>query len=194
MKNQTNIEKLITSGKKVFTIDDLAVIWQISDRKKLVSLIKYYLRRQRLTHVYKGVYAYGNYHVLDVAQKLTPMSYLSLYTTAQMHGLIFQNYSTTFAMSLKSNKYDLGGEKFEYHKLKDTAFYNALGLVSEGGLTFANRERTICDLLYVYPGLAFDNLRGVDSKALAEVSRIYGNRRLEKEVAKLIMTEVRDGE
>ena len=41
MRNQTNIEKLITSGKKVFTTDDLAVIWEISDRKKLIGRIKH---------------------------------------------------------------------------------------------------------------------------------------------------------
>src|SRR6266496_5713016 len=98
MKNQTNIEKLITSGKRVFTTDDLAVIWQISDRKKLIARIKYYLRQQRLLHIHKGVYAYGDYTPLDVAQKLVPLSYLSLYTAAQMHGLTFQYYSTVFGM------------------------------------------------------------------------------------------------
>lgn len=51
MNNQTNIEKLITSGKKVFTTDDLAVIWQISDRDKLIQRIKYYLRNHRLIHI-----------------------------------------------------------------------------------------------------------------------------------------------
>lgn len=189
MNNQTNIEKLITSGKKVFTTDDLAVIWQVSDRKKLLNRIKYYLREKRLINVHKGVYAYGEYTPLDVAQKLVPLSYLSLYTSAQMHGLTFQYYSTVFCISLTSKKYDLDGQKFEYRKVKESIFYNSLGLVNEDRYTVANKERTICDLLYVYPGFAFDNLKGVDTELLQNIALIYGNKRLEREVAGII-TEI----
>jgi len=186
MHNQMNIEKLITSGKRVFTTDDLAVIWEISDRKKLIGRIKYYLRQQRLIHIHKGVYAYGDYTALDIAQKLVPMSYLSLYTTSQMHGLTFQHYSTIFCLSLISKKYSIDDQSYEYHKVKETIFFNNLGLVEENGHTLANKERTVCDLLYVFPHFYFDNLRGVDTNMLQKVSSIYGNKRLETEVAKLI--------
>jgi predicted transcriptional regulator of viral defense system len=186
MKNQTNIEKLIISGKRVFTTEDLAVIWQVPERKKLIERIKHYLKQQRLVHIYKGVYAYGEYTPLDIAQKLIPLSYLSLYTTAQMHGLTFQYYATVFCMSLRSKKYEIGGQKFEYRKIKEVAFYNSLGLVNEGRYTIANKERTICDLLYVYPGFAFDNLKGVDTELLREMSFIYENKRLEQDIAGII--------
>jgi predicted transcriptional regulator of viral defense system len=186
MSNQTNIEKLLTSGKKVFTTDDLAVIWEVSDRQKLLGRIKHYLREKRLVNVHKGIYAYEEYTPLDVAQKLVPLSYLSLYTTAQMHGLTFQYYSTIFCVSLRSKTFDLADQKFEYHKVKDSIFYSALGLITEERYTIANRERTICDLLYVYPDFGLDNLKGVDTDLLQKISRIYGNKRLEGEVAKLI--------
>jgi hypothetical protein len=186
MKNQTNIEKLITGGKKVYTTDDLAVIWQISDRKRLIARIKYYLRQQRLLHIHKGLYAYGQYTPLDVAQKLVPLSYLSLYTTSQMYGLTFQYYSTIFCVSLTSRKYDIDGQKYEYRKVKEAIFYNDLGLVKEDGRTIANKERTICDLLYVFPGFAFDNLRNVDTEMLRKIAFIYGNKRLQGEVTNLI--------
>lgn len=186
MKNQTNIEKLITSGKKVFTTDDLAVIWEITDRKKLIERIKYYLRRQRLIHIYKGLYAYGEYTPVDIAQKLVPLSYLSLYTTSQMHGLTFQYYSTIFCISLKSRKYDIDDQKYEYRKVKETIFYSDLGLVKENGRTIANKERTICDLLYVFPGFAFDNLKSINVEMLRKIAPIYGNKRLQKEVSDLI--------
>lgn len=186
MINQTNMEKLITSNKKVFTIDDLAVIWEISDRKRLTGRIKYYLKQKRLIHIYKGIYAYGEYSALDIAQKLVPMSYLSLYTSSQMHGLTFQYHSAIFCISLKSKKYNIGGQAFEYHKVKESIFFNSMGLIENNGHTLANQERTICDLLYVFPHFAFDNLRGIDTNKLREISSIYGNKRLEKEVASLI--------
>lgn len=187
INNQTNIEKLVTSGKKVFTTDDLAVVWQLADRKRLLARVKYYLRQKRLTHVYKGVYAYGQYTPPEVAQKLVPLSYISLYSAAQMHGLIFQHYSTIFCMSLRSKRYRIDSQDFEYHKIKPVVFYNSLGLVKGGLYTVAGKERTVCDLLYVYPNFAFDNLRGIDNQLLRQISLIYENKRLQKAVAKLII-------
>ncbi len=186
MKNQTNIEKLVTSQKSVFTTDDLAIIWNIADRQKLIGRIKYYLRKQRLIHVYKGVYAYGDYTPLEVAQKLVPASYLSLYTTSQLHGLSFQHYSSVYCMSLSSKTYSIDGQKFVYHKLKPAAFYSNLGLIDTGRYIMASRERTICDMLYVWPQAAFDNLASVDSKLLLQISAIYDNKRLQKDIDRLI--------
>lgn len=183
----TNIEKLVASGKSIFTIEDLAVMWQIPERRKLIERIKYYLREKRLLHITKGVYAYGtDYTPLDVAQKLVPLSYVSLYTTSQMHGLTFQYYETTYSIALKSKKYQIGEHKYIYHKIKEPIFYSQLGLINSGRYTYADKERTICDCLYVFPELFFDNLSGVDTEKLIILSKLYGNKRLEKDVKALV--------
>lgn len=184
-----SIEKLLLSGKRVFTIEDLAVIWQISERRKLIERVKYYLRVKRLSHLHKGVYAYGtDYTPLDVAQKIVPLSYISLYTTSQMHGLTFQFYSTIYCISLKSKKYTLNGQRYIYSKVKESVFYNQKGLVNNGRYYIADIERTICDCLYVFPGFAFDNLTGVNKEKLFELSKIYDNKRLVNEIGSLIKT------
>lgn len=190
MNNQTSIEKLITSGKSVFTTSDLAVIWQISDRKKLTSRIKYYLKFNRLEHIHKGVYAYGEYTQLDIAQKLVPLSYISLYTTAQMHGLTFQHYSTIYCVSMASKKYNIGTQKYEYHKVKESIFYSDIGLINNGRYTYANKERTICDLLYVYPRIAIDNIQDIDSNLLRRISQTYNNKRLQRDI-NLIVKQIK---
>lgn len=183
----TNIEKLVSSGKKVFTIEDLAVMWQISERRRLIERIKYYLREKRLIHISKGVYAYGtDYTPMDVAQKLVPMSYTSLYTTSQMHGLTFQYYETIYSIALTSKTYTIDNKNYIYHKVKETIFYSQVGLVNNGRYTIADKERTICDCLYVFPGFHFDNLLGLDTRKLSELSKLYGNKRLERDVKKLI--------
>ena len=186
MNNQSNIEKLISSNKHVVTVDDLALIWGINDRKKLVALIRYYLRAGKIKRLHKGVYAWGQYTQLDLAQKLVPFSYISLYTTAQIHGLTFQVYQTIFSLSLSSKKLEVEGQKYEYHKIKQQAFYHPLGLLDTGQYFMASKERTICDMLYVYPKSAFDNLRGIDTKLLQQIAAIYGNKRLIKEVKNII--------
>ncbi|MDO8657221.1 MAG: hypothetical protein Q7K55_00665 [Candidatus Levybacteria bacterium] len=187
MNNISNIEKLALSGKKVFTTEDLAVIWQIPERRRLIELIKYYLRQKRLIHIYKGVYAFGeDYTPFDIAQKLVPLSYISLYTTSQIHGLTFQYYETTYAISLKSRKYKIEARKYIYYLVKEPIFYNQLGLINNGRYIMADKERTITDCSYVFPHLAFDNLRGVDKEKLLTLSKIYNNKSLEQRIRKLI--------
>jgi hypothetical protein len=75
---------------------------------------------------------------------------------------------------------------YVYHKVKEPIFYTQLGLVDTGRYILADKERTICDCLYVFPGFAFDHLRGVDTEKLRALSLVYANKRLEKEVRELI--------
>lgn len=183
------MEKLALSGKRVFTTEDLAVFWQIPQRRRLIELIKYYLRKRRLVRIFKGVYSYGDdYTLFDIAQKLVPLSYISLYSTSQMHGLTFQYYQTIYSISLKSKKYQLGDQGYVYHLVKEPIFYDQLGLINNGRYTFADKERTITDCLYVFPNFAFDNLEGVDKEKLLTLSRIYNNKMLEKRIKELIKT------
>lgn len=185
--NITNIEKLALSEKKVFTIEDLAVLWQIYDRRKLIERIKYYLRHKRLIHIYKGVYAFGEgYTSLDIAQKLVPLSYISLITTSQIHGLTFQYDSTIYAVALQTKKYTISEHKYVYHRVKEPVFYNPLGLVNNGQYIIADKERTICDCLYVFPHFAFDHVGTVDKEKLHLLSMMYQNKRLEQEVGKML--------
>lgn len=188
MNKISKIERLALSGKKVFTTEDLAVIWQIPQRRRLIELIKYYLREKRLNHIYKGVYAYGkDFTSLDIAQKLVPLSYISLYTTSQMHGLTFQYYQTIYAISLKSRKNKIGEQGYIYHKVKESIFYNQLGLINNGRYITADKERTITDCLYVFPRFTFDNLSGINKEKLLTLSKIYNNKSLEKKVKELII-------
>lgn len=192
MNNQSSIEKLIISGKKVFTVEDLAVIWNISDHRKLIERIKYYLRQQKFSSIYRGVYVYGEPSPLEIAQKLVPLSYVSLYTTSQMHGLTFQHYSSIYCMSLRSVNFEIDSHKYIYRKVKNEIFFNNLGLITQDNCTFANRERTVCDLLYVFPGIELDNISNIDIMLLKKISKIYHNKRLEKDV-KNIVTQIKEG-
>lgn len=183
----SNIEKLALSGKKVFTTEDLAVIWQIFERRRLIELIKYYIRKNRLIHIFKGIYAYReDFTPLDIVQKLVPLSYISLYTTSQMHGLTFQYYQTVYTISLQSKKYKIGEQEYFYYRVKEPIFYNQLGLVNTGRYIIADKERTITDCLYVFPRFAFDNLRGVDREKLLTLAKIYDNKSLEKRVKEIL--------
>lgn len=188
MEEQTGaIEKLILSGKKVFTSEDLAVIWQVTENNKLKERIKYYLKRKKIHSIFSGVYIYSqDYTSLDIAQKLIPLSYISLYTASGIYGLTFQHYSTIHSMALKSKKYKVNGIEYVYHKVKESIFYNSLGLINNGRYTITSKERTICDMIYLYPSISFDNLRNIDTEKLKSLCKIYDNKRVEETIEKII--------
>ena len=58
-------------------------------------IIKYYLRKGKLNRIYRGIYSLNKkYSQLELAQKLQPLSYVSLHTALSIHGINFQYYSS----------------------------------------------------------------------------------------------------
>jgi hypothetical protein len=183
----TKIEKLILSGKSVFNLQDLAVLWEITDRVQLVEIVKYYLRNQRFSSIRRGLYTLNeNYSELDLAQKLVPLSYLTFHTALNFYGINYQFYNQTHSSSLVSKTLEIGDKTFTYHKLKPDIFYNQIGLVQKDNYTIASPERAICESFLFANSPAFDHLNQVSKTELLKVSQIYGNLSLEKKIQKLI--------
>lgn len=188
-------ELLLVNEKRVFTTQDLATIWNLSDKITLYSNIQYYVATKKLKRVYKGVYAVGEYTELELANKLLSPSYISFYTALAAHGIIYQYYEAIHSMALVSKVFEVDKKNFSYHQIKEEVFFDPTGVKEE--LTSDNRvlsrmaspERAVCDSLYLVPGLSFDNLRPVNLTKLAETAKLYKNNRLEKEVMKLILIE-----
>jgi hypothetical protein len=83
-------------------------MWGISDRAKLSSRIKDYIRRQRLVHVYK-VYAYGDFTAQDkelqkVKVEISKCDYLDRYINKGFYGLtvLIMDPSCMFAHKLRA--------------------------------------------------------------------------------------------
>jgi predicted transcriptional regulator of viral defense system len=176
MSNQNSMDLIYHSGRNVFTTDDFALIWGLIDRRQVLERVKYLASRGKIRRVHKGVYVLGEYDKFDLAQRLVPVSYISLYTTSQMHALSFQFYSQIFCISSVNRSYDIDGNRYRYSKIKKSILYNPLGLYKEGKHTLASPERTICDMLYMFPGSSFDNLSSVDIEKLLELATIYNKR------------------
>ncbi|PJC43671.1 MAG: hypothetical protein CO039_02865 [Candidatus Pacebacteria bacterium CG_4_9_14_0_2_um_filter_34_50] len=196
MTNTTlkKIEQLLVSSQTVFTVQDLATLWNVSNKISLYSNIRYYLEIGRLKKIHKGIYVVGeleNINSFEVAQKLIIPSYISYYTALATHGIIFQLYSSIHSMASQSKQLTIfsKNEKFVYHKLKEKVFYNMLGIEDRKKYLIAGPERAICDSLYFAPGLAFDSLKMINFDLLKKVSKIYDNKRLEAEVERIIFLE-----
>ena len=188
----TKIEHLILSGKNIFSLQDLAVQWNIVEHRKLVELVKYYLRQKRILPIKKGLYSINkSYSDLELAQKIVPISYVSYHTALSFYGVNFQFYSEIHSCSLKSKTIQIGEKKLVYHKIPDQVFYSGVGLVQENNFTIANLERTICDSLLINKNIGFDHLDNINAEKLIEISKIYKNKRLENSLNKLTKQQLK---
>jgi predicted transcriptional regulator of viral defense system len=184
------------TGKEIFTTQDLAVIWQESNRRKLLEIIKYYVKTKQIYTIARGIYSTKDIKSSDlekditlsfeISQKISPNSYISLFTALKYHGLIFQHYEEIYSIASKNNKREIFNKQFIFKTMKDGIFRNDEGIPSEKGYRIAGIERALCDTLYLFPSMSIDNIDAVDIKKVREISKIYNNKSLIKRLNSLL--------
>lgn len=189
----TKAELLLSTSQTVFSVDDLAILWQISDRSKLWELIKYYIRTNRLDKVHRGVYAIsGKFSPFEAAIKLFPPAYISFTTALAQHGAFYQYSNEVHAMAQASKRFKLAnGQIIIYHQLRNEILLNQLGIEKTDGYWIASLERAICDTSYLIPSFGFETMGNVNPNFLEELSKIYGKalQKRIKRIASLVLEE-----
>jgi hypothetical protein len=185
---KTKAEFLLGASQTVFTVDDLAVLWQVSDRSRLWESIKYYVRTRRLHLIQRGVYALTeDYSPLEAAVKLFPPAYISFTTALALQGAYFQYSSEIHVMAQASKRLDIAkGQVIVYHQLKNDILLNQQGVKKADGYWVASLERAICDTSYLVPSFVFEHLHHVNPQQLEWLSRLYGNKALQNRIKKII--------
>jgi predicted transcriptional regulator of viral defense system len=184
------------TNKKIFSTQDLGVIWQEADKRKLLESIKYYLRTNQIYQISRGIYSTEKYNAKDIeenielsfkiAQKISPNSYISLYTAMKYHGLIFQYYDDIYSIGERNIKREVFNKNFIYKTMKDDIFRNDIGILERVGYRIANKERSFCDSLYLFPNIGVDNIDILDKDRVWEISKIYENKSLNKRIKLLL--------
>lgn len=187
MVHEIKEKKLISlfkSKNTVFTVKDLAILWNISNYDYLKTKIYYYVKKGYLYRVHKAVYAKDKENIddLEFGNKLRAPSYISFETVLQKEGIIFQYYSAIFLASYFSRSIKAGNKKFIYRKLKDEILFNEDGLIKNDMHTIASKERAFLDTLYLYKSYHFDNLKNISWEKVFSLSKIYKSKSLEKRV------------
>jgi len=183
----TKIEKLYKSDLNVFNIEDLAILWNISNRRQLLESIKYYLRKGRLKALKRGVYiTEKEYSEFELAQKLYTPSYISLYTALGFHGIIFQYYKDIYSLSLINKEFLINNRNYIYKSVKSDIFWNSKGIIDKNNFKIASPERAICDSIYLNIESGIDNFNSININKLTQISRIYKSKILTKKINKLI--------
>jgi len=176
-----SIAILLNSGKTVFSVVDLAILWQIENNDSLKTKIYYLTSNNSLIRLHHGIFAVNlNYNKYELAGKLNNPSYVSLETVLREKALIFQYGSEIISIGRTNKEYMVGGVKYKYRKIKDSILYNSEGLEIYDHYTIANKERAFLDMVYLNKNYYFDNLDSIDWKKCAELAMIYHNKNLIK--------------
>lgn len=175
------IMKLYASPKTVLTTKDIALLWRENDFNNLKAKISYYVRRGVLIRLRRGVFAKDkNYDVRELGTSIYTPSYVSFETALLEAGIIFQYYETTFIASKISKTLSVSGRNFTYRQIKNDVLLDPSGITAKDGYSIASPERAFLDMIYLFPNYYFDNLRGLDWGACADMAAIYKNKKLEK--------------
>ncbi|HRU50177.1 MAG TPA: hypothetical protein P5155_01600 [Candidatus Absconditabacterales bacterium] len=174
----TDIIPLLKSGKTVFNINDVQQLLGQSN-KDYTRLVLYRMtKRGILTRIKSGIFALPNYDILELASKLKPKSYISFETVLQKDGIIFQDYSQTITLASDNTlQKKANGFVFEYHKLSDFILTNTIGIKNyKNNYMIASTERAVCDMIYLYKNIYFDNIRNLNVYKLEKLKDIYNKK------------------
>ena len=185
MKYNTEV-KLLKSGQTVFSTQDLAILWAISDTNYLKTKIYRLTNSGTLKRIRRGIYALDkDYNRFELANKLVSPSYVSLQTVLAQKGVLFQYDSTIYSIAGRSIQASIREQTFVYKKIKDDIMLVRQGTEVENGVTMATLERAILDMLYLEKDCYFDNPNSVDWDKCFSLAKMYNNTKLNQRLTKL---------
>lgn len=172
------IDTLLKQDQKLFHTNDLAILWNITNRNTLYTTVKRYLKKGILIPIHKGYYSTVPTAQLDPirlgAGYLHRYVYVSCETVLVENGLIFQKSPYITLVSDVSKKFSISGWNFLARSMRDRFLYNNIGIVSTNGILKATVDRAVADLLYFNPRSYFDNQNGINWKQVRLIQKEVG--------------------
>ena len=168
------LKKLIDSKNTVFTISELKFLFNIKNSTQ-INLIMQRMKKQNIVkNIWYGIWTLNDYDKLELWSKLRKNSYISLEYVLQKRGVIFQSYEKTITL-VSNNTFtkEIDWLNFEYHKIKPSILTNPLWLIYTWKYYIATPERAVCDMIYLYKNIVFDNIQSLNTELLSDLSKIY---------------------
>lgn len=174
---------IYNSKNSVFSIKDIALLWEESNTELVRMRVYRYVKSGKLYSIRKGLYAKDkNYDKSELATKIYTPSYISLETVLGKAGIIFQYYGQIFVASYLTREIDVDGQTYSYRKIKDSVLTNNAGVEHKENYSIATPERAFLDVVYLNKNYHFDNLSGLNWDIVFEILPIYANKRMGKTV------------
>lgn len=179
IRNTDKLGDLLKQDRRLFHTNDLALLWQISNRDTLRQTISRYIKKGVLIQLYRGFYSTQPVEKLNPFELGTSVfhsySYLSTETVLVLNGIIFQEIFFHTFCSTKKEKMKVGIHDFASRKLDSKYLYNPIGIEDKGTYKMATTERAVADMLHFDPNYYFDAHNMIDWKKVNEITKeVYG--------------------
>lgn len=160
------LSELIKLDRKIYHSNDLAILWDISNKNTLYTTIKRYVQKGVLIPIYKGLYSTVPLPQLDPLELgraiIHRYTYLSTESVLAQAGVISQaTYMYTFVSNIPK-KVSVGSMSFLYRQLKEEYLNNPAEVTNQNGIFIASTERAVADMLYFNPKYHFDVPGNID--------------------------------
>mgnify|MGYP001568332241 FL=1 len=152
--------QLATMGEVVFSVQDVATIWNVKNRQTLRMLLARYVKRGLLYRVWRGLYS-----VIE-PKKIDPMflgikalhryAYISCEIVLFDAGLINQRPVEITMVSDVSKRFSLLGHHYHVRRMRNSMLYDTLGIVLKNGVRVATPKRAKQDMNYFNPKKYYD--------------------------------------
>ncbi len=174
-RNTDKLSVLLKQDRRLFRINDLALLWQISNRDTLRQTIARFIKKGTLIQIYRGFYSTIPINELDQfelgSSAIHSFSYISTETVLVLNGIIFQEIFYTTFCSSKRMRIKVGDQMYSSRRLEEKYLYNPLGIVDNGKYKIATTERAVADIQHFNPQYYFDGASQVDWDKVSEIKK-----------------------
>ncbi|MBI4648292.1 MAG: hypothetical protein HY738_17340 [Bacteroidia bacterium] len=174
------IDILLKQEKKIYHTQDLALLWNISARNTLLTIIKRYTKENILYRIYKGFYSTVPPNQLDPYEigicAMHGYTYISVESVLLSHGIIQQHIGYITLISNKSRTFSIDSHHYKVRKLRDEFLYNETGTTLQNNIRIATIERAVADMLYYDNKFYFDGAKFIDWKKVENLQKTIGYR------------------
>lgn len=172
------INKLLKLDEKLWHTNDLALLWNTTNRNTLYTGIKRYVEKGILIPVHKGLYSTVPLAQLDPVKLgvsiLHNYCYVSTESILARNGIISQVvYAITFVSSV-SRKFSIAGGEYVSRRMSPRFLYQTAGIKIENGILMATVSRAVADMLYFDPHYHFDADDTIDWDQVKQIQREVG--------------------
>lgn len=187
MQKGDYLDSILRSNKTIFTLKDIAMLWQDDDTNSARVRLNYYVKKGSLLRLRRGIYVKDkNYNKLELATRIFTPSYVSFETVLAKKGLIFQYQTNITIASYLSRDITVDKQVYSYRKMKDGILTNSTEVQQFNNIAIATKERALLDTLYSNSDYHFDNLRSLNWELIDSLVSLYNNKRLSKKVNQLL--------
>ncbi len=124
----------------VFTLKEISILIKEENYKNLKSAVNYYVQKNLIKQVRRGIYTKQNYDPFELAVKIYTPAYISFERILFNQGVLFQYDQTITIACYLSREIQVDNNNLRYRKLKDSILSSPEGLIFNSKYTKAEKK------------------------------------------------------